>query len=65
MKQDSIMMDFFERYNDYISISCFVQQFEISKMQTKNSNWLQSKNDGKHRPRVKFSYVVTIFSSVE
>jgi hypothetical protein len=40
VRQDSIMMNSFERYNDYVSIWCFVQQFQISKMQVANSNWL-------------------------
>ncbi len=30
-------------------------------MQVTNNNWLQSKNDGKHRLSVKFSYVITIY----
>ncbi len=30
-------------------------------MQVKNNNWLQSKNDGKQKLSVKFSYVVTIY----
>jgi hypothetical protein len=42
-------MNFFERFSDYISIWCFVQQFQISKMQVTNNNWLQPKSDGKHK----------------
>ncbi len=38
-----------------------IQQFQISKMQGTNSNWLQSKSDGKHRLSLKFSYVITIY----
>jgi hypothetical protein len=42
-------MNVFERFSDYISIWCFVQQFQISKMQVTNNNWLQPKSDGKHK----------------
>jgi hypothetical protein len=54
-------MNFFERYSDYISIWCFVQQFQFSKMPVTNNNWLQSKSDGKHKLSVKFSYVIIIY----
>jgi hypothetical protein len=38
----------------------FLNSFKFQKMSVVNINWLQSKNDKKHKLNVKFSYVIII-----
>ncbi len=59
--QDSIMMIFLRNMVITYQFDVLLNNFKFKKMKMINNNWFQSKNGGKHKLKVKFSYVVIVY----